>query len=73
MADDIRVSPTPIQRNVKDVALELTLLYYQNNNTDSIEEIQETYAKFYAIAETLRRSHYKEFGGLLPNSIKEML
>jgi len=50
MADEVRVSPTPIQRNVNDVALELTKMYYETYNVGSIEEIQETYARFYAIA-----------------------
>jgi hypothetical protein len=29
MADEVRISPTPIQRNLLDVAVDLTNLYYR--------------------------------------------
>lgn len=51
MADSVSVDPTPIQRNQYDVAVDLTKLYYERSNIrPSVEEIQETYAKFYAVA-----------------------
>lgn len=50
MADDIRVNPTPIQRNTLDVATELTQLYFSRVAFESIEEIQETFLKFYTVA-----------------------
>lgn len=52
MADEIRVSPTPIQRNLNDIAMELTQLYYsmQPANKYTIEDIQDAYKKFYATA-----------------------
>ena len=48
MSDEVKVIPTPIQRNLNDVAMELTELYYRSINSNSIEKIQEVYKKFYA-------------------------
>lgn len=51
MSEKLDVNPTPIQRNQYDVAVDLTKLYYSLRlETPEIEEIQETYAKFYAVA-----------------------
>ena len=50
MSDEVKVIPTPIQRNLNDVAMELTELYYRSINSNSIEKIQEVYKKFYATA-----------------------
>lgn len=50
LADEVKVNPTPIQRNYNDVATELTQLYFSRFGFDNIEEIQEVYTKFYATA-----------------------
>lgn len=51
MADQIKVSPTPIQRNYNDVAIDLLNIYIQNGDytQDEITEdkIVELYKKFY--------------------------
>lgn len=52
MSDEIKVKPTPIQRNVLDVAMELTQLYYECVTPKGVEEIQETFSKFYTTAAT---------------------
>lgn len=51
MSDTVNVEPTPIQRNERDVAIELTNLYFSRGKlkTDfSFEDIRNTYCKFYA-------------------------
>jgi hypothetical protein len=48
MTDTIKTEPTPIQRNDKDVAVELTKLYYQIFACDGADEIANIYLKFYA-------------------------
>ena len=50
MADEIKVTPTPIQRNLNDVVMELTELFYtrQTSQEYTVEKIQEVYKKFYA-------------------------
>lgn len=70
MADAIKVNPTPIQRNILDVATELTQLYYKASSPANVEEIQETYSKFYAIALTMQATHYpKDVEKLLPDEL----
>lgn len=50
MAEKLDIKANPIQRNLNDVATDLTKIYYESNRADSIEEIQEAYIKFYATA-----------------------
>jgi len=71
MADNINVNPTPIQRNSNDVALELTLFYYKDKPSDDIKEIQETYTKFYVLADTLYRNRPSKFENLLPEFLNK--
>lgn len=66
------VSPTPIQRNVNDVATELTLFYCRNNQVKGLEEIQKAYADFYAVANAMHRSRGKILTELLPENIKKI-
>lgn len=79
MADNINVSPTPIQRNAEDVAIELTQLYYEKGDYSAsitIEEIQETYSKFYATARAMHEygrssSTFKKLEEMLPKTLKK--
>ncbi|MBZ0312755.1 hypothetical protein AB2T96_11135 [Clostridium butyricum] len=51
MSDTVNVQPTPIQRNHRDVALELTQLYYSRARVKedyTVEGIRDTYIKMYA-------------------------
>jgi hypothetical protein len=72
VADEVKVSPAPIQRNVLDVAVELTLLYYSNSMApiNCIEDVQETFAKMFAVANA---SHRGKIDGnlLLPESLQK--
>lgn len=51
MANDVNVSPTPIQRNRRDVAIELVELYLKQGNFISDEMTEdrlcELYSKFH--------------------------
>lgn len=53
MADQINVDPTPIQRNRRDVAIELVGMYlrYANLNSSQITEdkLGNLYSKYYKI------------------------
>lgn len=53
MANDLKVSANPIQRNRNDVALELTKLHLMEEEDRSVENIQLVYSKFYAIARSM--------------------
>ena len=71
MSEEIKVKPTPIQRNELDVAMELTQLYYGTHDINSIEEMQSTFVKFYAsvgIAENMRFEGRLEF---VPKELSE--
>jgi len=54
MADNINVEPTPIQRNRRDVAVELVKLFVERGqyNRDDITEdkISELYKKYFKVA-----------------------
>lgn len=58
MANDIKVSPTPIQRNLNDVAVELTQLYYKDNTASSVEDVKKTYIEFFKTALTAQRQEW---------------
>ncbi len=49
-SEDEKVEPTPFQRNDRDVAVELTKLYYSTVGFKNADEIANTYLKFYATA-----------------------
>lgn len=53
---DVNVSPTPIQRNSADVAVELTREYLNRSATviDSVDDIASIYTKLYSVAEYCR-------------------
>lgn len=57
----VKANPNPIQRNLNDVAMELTTVYLRKFGVDSAEDIQRIYAKFYAVALATERvaSSYK--------------
>jgi len=67
MPDNIEISPTPIQRNLLDVATELTQLYYSAHSKGDIEEIQRTFYKFYAIAAKARSIDSATINANIPN------
>ena len=50
MSETIKVEPTPIQRNLFDVAVELTKLYYENKPVGKVEEMKEVYLELYNMA-----------------------
>lgn len=77
MADEIKVAPTPIQRNELDVATELTQIYFKSNVPQSVEEVQITFTKMYAAVGAAKlggsnssalKSHLKAY---LPEELKK--
>jgi hypothetical protein len=73
MAEDIRVNLKPIQRNLHDVALELTQLYYENHHMGDVEEVQETYARFYAIAAKMDYLSNRDFDKMISEEVIDNL
>ena len=57
------------QRNNRDVALELTKLYYTQNAILEEGELEEKYAKFYALASYLSDSDVHDFKKMVPEDI----
>ena len=50
MSDEVKTGSAPIQRNLNDIAMELTQLYFSERNPGTIAQIQDTYKRFYATA-----------------------
>lgn len=50
MTSEIEIRHVPVQRNIMDAAIELCQIYYENAPVKSVEEMQKTFLKFYAIA-----------------------
>lgn len=65
IANDIKVSPTPIQRNALDVAMELTKMYVERTPVDA-EELDSVFARFYAVANTLQNKSSSHLSVLIP-------
>ncbi|WP_392454821.1 hypothetical protein ACF3OH_11975 [Chryseomicrobium aureum] len=53
MANDVSVSPTPIQRNKFDVAVELTALEGTVFGFENHVDIEKAFAKYYSLATKL--------------------
>lgn len=68
MAENVSVSPTPIQRNAKDVAIELLNLHLEREAV-SAEELSGLYAKYYTLAYTLDRKSPSDLRVFLPEEI----
>jgi hypothetical protein len=56
MSQQVSVKPTPIQRNVLDVAMELTALHVHNFGANK-EELDQIFAKYYATAYYCHRNN----------------
>ncbi|CRK80317.1 hypothetical protein [Neobacillus massiliamazoniensis] len=74
MADNnIKVSPTPIQRNKFDAAIDLLNIHRNTYGFDSQEEIESLFAKYYAIAEVCERKSAKDLQELVSEDILNKL
>ncbi|MED1820996.1 hypothetical protein [Bacillus subtilis] len=70
---DITTKPTPIQRNSLDVAIELTQLHVEQFGLEGKDDLANTYAKYYAIANTLKNKNLEALKKFLPEEIKSKL
>ena len=73
MADDTKVSPTPIQRNEFDVAMELLRLYSKTNMVRTGEEIEKAFMRFYSIAKSLNSMQFTSLVRYLPEDMQEIV
>lgn len=48
MSDSVRVEPTPIQRNRRDIAIELVQLFLEHGNYTQDQITEEKIAELYA-------------------------
>lgn len=69
MSDRISVQPTPIQRNSKDVAIELLKLHASRGPVEP-EHIEELYTKYYSLAETLSKTPTSRLLDFIPAETK---
>jgi hypothetical protein len=67
MSEKIEIKPTPIQRNAYDVAVDLTKIYYESFTPRSVEEIQDTFMKFYAVTKRAPSINHERF---IPDNMK---
>lgn len=73
MSNDIKVDPTPIQRNALDVAMELTELSLKVKRPESHEELKTIFAEYYALAKVLNSVNFMELEKYLSDDMKELL
>lgn len=73
VAEDIKVKPTPIQRNKYDVAVELTNLYYSAAPISSVDEIANTFLQFFATAEGAEFIYTKELLEFMPEKLAKLV
>ena len=71
MSEDLKVKPTPIQRNSLDVAMELTEMYYVSHNQGDLEEMQNTFAKFYSSVQVAQNLKITGVLDLVPKELSE--
>lgn len=67
---DVKVSPTPIQRNANDVAIELVNLHASRFGVEQ-DEIPELFAKYVALARYMNSKNYNDLKRFLPEEIQE--
>jgi len=72
MSDRISVQPTPIQRNSKDVAIELLKLHASRGPVEP-GDIEELYTKYYSLAETLSKTHANRLVDFIPAETKSKI
>ncbi|MBS4220270.1 hypothetical protein KHA96_18370 [Bacillus sp. FJAT-49711] len=73
MSDKIEVVQGISQRNRHDVAVELTKLYADNIMLSELEDIENAYAKFYALANILEQSNTNSLNEFLSEEILNKL
>lgn len=71
MSEEIKVKPTPIQRNAFDVAMELTQIYIQRIGIDSAEDIEERFMKYYSIACVCSNTNPSRLLDFVPDDLKK--
>lgn len=70
MADNnVKVSPTPIQRNKLDAAIDLLNIHRDSYGFKNQEEIETLFAKYYAVAEVCERKSAKDLQELVSEEI----
>jgi len=72
MSDNIKVSPTPIQRNSADVAMELLNIHLQNVHFQATD-IGGIYAQYFALAKTLEYKSPSDLKEFIPEEIAAKL
>jgi hypothetical protein len=66
---DVKISPTPIQRNANDVAIELVNLHASRFSIQE-SDIPELFTKYVALARYLNSKNYNDLKQFLPEEIR---
>lgn len=69
---DVNVSPTPIQRNANDVAVDLINIHASRFVLNE-EDIPALYVKYVALARYMNSKNYNDLKQFLPEEIKNKL
>jgi hypothetical protein len=70
MTENIKVDPTPIQRNKFDVTLELLDLHLRRSSVNA-DQLQELFAKYYALATYCENMSPENLQALLSEELLE--
>lgn len=72
MSDSIKTIPNPIQRNEIDAAIELTQMYFSENQLD-LAEMKKVYTEFYSLVKAIHYCSYKSLKEYLPENYKSII
>lgn len=68
MKEEIKIKPTPIQRNEFDVAMELMSMYLHTyDKVRTVETLQDVFIKFYATVKAMTYIHPEDLGEFIEN------
>lgn len=73
MAENVNVNPTPIQRNSADVAIELLKIHTRLEGFAGPDDIEKAFARYYALAATLKATRPERLKQFITEDIKSKL
>lgn len=74
MSNDLKIRPTPIQRNELDVAMELTQLHFKELSIEGEDHIKKVFTEYYSLIKSLEYTAFndrKKLYEFLPEDIKK--
>lgn len=71
MSEKMIVEPAPVQRNVFDVAVELTIMHFEKIGYSSKEEFEKQYVRYFATAKCLNELSIKALSEFADDEVKK--